>query len=485
MKHVTRIDAHTLQIDNDQGLPMTLFAREDVPVEPKAIAEVRKLGGMCDTVEALKTAGFLEGHSKVERVVLTPDFHRGDGRGIPIGTCLATRGFIVPKAVGSDICCGMRFVMTDVSEEELVGIGAALDKRLRHLFFEGGRDIAMTPQQREALFLKGLPGLYDAGGGPDGHDSQDLSRIHNGGSIDTQGIDPCLSDFITGSGGASRDDQIGSIGGGNHFVELQAVDEIVERQTAYQWGLRKGFVAIMAHSGSVSIGARIGQAAAEKSRLHWPAGVAHPDNGFYMLPTDGDVGCHGRQYLSAMGNGANFAFANRLYLTAMAARALSECLGRTIGLTLVYDAPHNLVWPQQDGSWLHRKGACPAEAHISDPEFPDGHPVIVPGSMGTSSWLLRGRGNVASLCSAAHGAGRLQPRGVARHRNPNELANLRIVTTVERRSLRSDIAQGVESALMEEAPGCYKDPGPVVATLEGAGISAAVARMRPILTVKG
>lgn len=360
MKHATRMDVNTLEIGNDEGLPITLFARDNVPVEPKAVAEVRKLGRLRTTVADLRQNGFLCDDAELERVALTPDFHRGDGRGIPIGTCLSTRGFVIPKAVGSDICCGMRFAMTDVSAQELAGIGVELDRRLRHIFFEGGRDIVMTPEQRRALFRDGLPGLFEAGGAPNGHAAHEMARVHNAGRFETRDVDACLDDFILGSGGASRDDQIGSIGGGNHFVELQTVDEIFERQTAYRWGLRKGHVAIMAHSGSVSIGARIGQSAHEKSRRAWPRDVAQPDNDFFMLPTDGDARQLGIEYLSAMGNGANFAVANRLHLTDMAARALSECLGREVALTLVYDAPHNLIWPCADGTWLHRKGACPA-----------------------------------------------------------------------------------------------------------------------------
>lgn len=485
MKHATRIDENTLSIGNDAGVPITLFARDDVPIEPKAIAEARKLSRLSADVARLKETGFLVDDAALQEIALTPDFHLGDGRGIPIGTCVSTRSFIIPKAVGSDICCGMRFAMTDVTASEMEAIGEPLDRKLRHIFFEGGRDIAMSADQRQALFRDGLPGLFEAGGAPAHAPNENLSRVHNHGSFKTREVDGCLDDFIAGSGGMSRDDQIGSIGGGNHFVELQSVEEIVERQTAYAWGLRKDCIAIMAHSGSVSIGARIAQAFHEAARACWPEGVGKPDNDFFMLPTEGACSGHGGGYLSAMGNGANFAVANRFYLTMMAARALSDCLGRAIELTLVYDAPHNLIWPQADGSWLHRKGACPSTHDVCDPEFPDGHPVIVPGSMGTSSWVLRGLGNVSSLCSAAHGAGRIKPRGAARKRDANELNHLRIVTKIDRKGLRSDIARFVDASLMEEAPSCYKDPGPVIETLKGAKIAAPVARMRPLLTIKG
>lgn len=485
MKHVERIDANVQEIGNDEGVPIHLFAREDVPVEARAVDEARKLSRLTHDIAGLKAAGYLTPEAALERIVLTPDLHRGDGGGIPIGTSLASRELIIPKAVGSDICCGMRFAMTDVTREEFEACGPSLDVHLRQVFFEGRRDIAMTDVQRRAMFVDGLPGLFRTGALAQGAAEQDLDRVHNAGAFDTAGVDANLDDFVHGSGGASRDDQIGSIGGGNHFVELQLVDRIVERQTAYRWGLRKGHVAIMAHSGSVSIGARIAQAFASKARTEWPRDVAHPLNGFFMLPTAGPHKTAGWDYLSAMGNAANFAVANRYHLVLMAARALAQSLGREVELTLVYDAPHNLIWPGDENSWLHRKGACPAGCDVSDPEFPDGHPVIVPGSMGTASWLLRGQGNVASLCSAAHGAGRIKPRGRARRSREDELSELRVVTSVDRQGLRADIARNVTAGLLEEAPSCYKSPGPVIDTLVGAGIAAAVARMRPLVTVKG
>jgi len=234
MKNTQRINATRIEVGNDEGLPISLFARDDVPIEPKAIDEARKLSQLVPIVEALKNDGCLSADAALARVALTPDFHRGDGRGIPIGTCLQTRDLVIPKAVGSDICCGMRFVMTDVTHSELEGAGEDLDKRLRHIFFEGGRDIAMTPDQRTALFRDGLPGLFAAGGTPQATNGQEEEmRVHSGGRFATDRVYEGLDDFIAGSGGASRDDQIGSIGGGNHFVELQRVAAIHGRRRWY------------------------------------------------------------------------------------------------------------------------------------------------------------------------------------------------------------------------------------------------------------
>src|SRR5262249_8912576 len=149
----------------------------------------------------------------------------------------------------------------------------------------------------------------------------------------------------------------------------------------------------------------------DRARALYPKELAHPEHGFYALPTRGPHGELGLRYLDAMRNAANFAFANRLMLGLMTVRVLTEVLGRDVRARLVYDAPHNLVWPGDTPDvHLHRKGACPAlgvdVAAAASPFRFTGHPVIIPGSMGAASYLLAGAGNADALCSACHGAGR-------------------------------------------------------------------------------
>jgi tRNA-splicing ligase RtcB len=150
----------------------------------------------------------------------------------------------------------------------------------------------------------------------------------------------------------------------------------------------------------------------------------------------------------------------------------------------VYDAPHNLVWSEGQNH-LHRKGACPAASDPKDPLFPDGHPVIVPGSMGDASYVLKGQGSIASLCSAPHGAGRLAARGEGRKGDASELRHIRVVTKIDPTRVRRAIAVEHLRTLMEEAPSQYKSVTPVVETVADAGIASPVARLRPLLTVKG
>jgi tRNA-splicing ligase RtcB len=484
-----RLDAERIRIRAPQHIDITLFANDRVFLDPASVDEIIAFSGLADTLATLNGSGFFgDAPARIGRIVLTPDFHRGAG--IPVGTVLDARGFVLPKAVGTDIGCGMRLLATDITEAEFTGLGDDLDRRLRHIFFEGGRDIPMSPAQRTAMLREGLPGLLacrHAGQGLWRHwhpemQEADLMRTHRLGALATDSVFE-LQDFIQGSGDAfSRDGQIGSIGGGNHFVEIQRVEEIFDGATAHGWGLKRGAITIMAHSGSVGIGHLAGAHFSDLARDAFPRALPRPNHGFYPLPALAQAG---RRYLSAMGNAANFAFANRLFLGLMTVRALSEALGRTVGARLVYDAPHNLIWDEGDGRMIHRKGACPADGPSDDAEFPSGHPVIIPGSMGASSYVLRGHGATASLCSACHGAGRLGPRQQGRRGSAAELEPLRVVTKVDQRRLRRDVRQDWERSLMEEAPSRYKDVTPVIDTVAAAGIAGKVARLWPLLTVKG
>ncbi|MCE9573077.1 MAG: RtcB family protein [Deltaproteobacteria bacterium] len=509
-EHVSRADDTHVRITHPDGVPMTLMATADVPIEDEAIVQAvdfARLAGTLDDLWQREQAGAIapfwgDAPGRLERVVLTPDLHRGGG--IPVGTVAACRGFVVPQAVGNDVCCGMRLVVTDITTDELAPHLDALARPLRHAFFEGGRDVPLSPRQREAILREGVGGL--ASTFADNADlgvwrglradriASDLARSHLGGGLPARGLH-AFGDWIRSSGSAhGRDAQIGSIGGGNHFVELQVVDGISDGRVAHAWGVTRGRVAIMAHSGSVGLGHLVGGHFADLAKALYPTGVPHPEHGFYALPTRGPHGALAAKYLDALANAANFAFVNRLVLAGLAVRVLGDVLGREVDAQLIYDAPHNLIWPGEDDRYLHRKGACPAPGPDGEGRFAwTGHPVIIPGSMGAASWLLAGEGNDAALCSACHGAGRSVARGAARHVDAavwdDARARLRVVTPVDmddpvlRR--RRDIVARHDDRLKEEGPWAYKDVTPVVDTVERAGVARKVARLWPLLTIKG
>lgn len=510
---VVRIDKTTSRIPNPAGVPVTLFANEDVPIELEAVEQALgfvSIAETLDTIAKAEAAGRIgpfwgESPGRLERVVLTPDFHRGGG--IPVGTVAEARGFVVPQAVGNDVCCGMRLLVTDITRDELAPVLDAIDKPLREVFFQGKRGIPMSPRQREALLREGLWGLYEtrddnAGDGiwkyydPRAQE-RDLAHVHFQGVLPTKDVFS-FADYIAASGAVDgRDSQIGSIGGGNHFVELQVIDELLDGATAHAWGVKPGTIAIMAHSGSVGLGYPVGGHFLDRARAIYPKELKHPEHGFFAIPTRGPHAALGAKYLDAMRNAANFAFGNRLMLGLMATRVLSEALGRDIDARLVYDAPHNLIWddPVTD-LHLHRKGACPAPGRDPSSAGPfrfTGHPVIIPGSMGAASYLLAGDGNEAAMCSACHGAGRALSRGKSRHVDEQTYTEtferLRVVTPIDPSSaevrLRRDVLAEYHDRLKEEAPYAYKDITPVVQTVEDAGVARRVARLWPLLTIKG
>jgi tRNA-splicing ligase RtcB (3'-phosphate/5'-hydroxy nucleic acid ligase) len=511
---VHRRDENTLTIANSHGVPVTLFANRDVPVEREAVEQALQFVSLEETLREIwrreqigQTAPFWGDEAGgLNRVVLTPDFHRGSG--IPVGTVAETTRFVVPQAVGNDVCCGMRLLVTDVTRAELVRHLDALEAPLRAIFFRGQREIPMSPRQREALLKEGLWGLYETRADNRGegvwryyHEQAqevDLSSVHFQGILPATGIF-AFGDYVEGSGAAdARDSQIGSVGGGNHFVELQAIDEILDGPTAHTWGLVRDRIAIMAHSGSVGLGRTVGSHFLDEARKIFPKDMKRPDHGFYVIPTRGPHQLLASRYLDAMRNAANFAFANRLFLGLMTVRALSEALGREVEARLLYDAPHNLIWEDDggEGVHLHRKGACPApgaDASSAGRFRFTGHPVIIPGSMGASSYVLAGAGSDAALRSACHGAGRALSRGKSRKVDEREytetFSRLRVVTPIDPGAadvrLRRDILAKYHDRLREEAPYAYKDITPVVQTVEDAGIARRVARMWPLLTIKG
>ncbi|WP_160573666.1 RtcB family protein [Actinomadura physcomitrii] len=407
-RRLVRTGDHWLHLPNPCGVPAEICARDDVPLEHAAVDEALALLETARTLERLAeaTPGYDGPEPRIARVALTPDFHKGAG--IPIGTVLETEHALLPQAVGNDVNCGMRLEVTSLRADRVRPRLDALERRLRHLSFEGGRRIALTPVQREALLRDGLPGLLLADGAPwQGVHSEDaddaLDRMHAPGF--PAATAEAFADWVGSAGGASHDSVIGGIGGGDHF-----------------------------------------------------------------------------------------AAGNRFFLSlTMRAGLAAECGG--VDARLLYDAPHNLFW--QDGDRVvHRKGATPAgghEAMAGGPYAMWGEPVIVPGSMGAASFVLRGHGDPRTLASACHGAGRRVPRGASARGSDAELdaflREFRVVTPLDHRdpvvARRSDVMAAWRRDLKQEAPWAYKDIGPVVSSLHGGGVAAPVAELRPLLTVKG
>ena len=287
--------------------------------------------------------------------------------------------------------------------------------------------------------------------------------------------------------------QVGSLGAGNHFLEVQVVDEVVDQEVAAAWGVEPGQVTVMIHSGSRGFGHQTCtdhlQRMASAVRRY---GYELPDRQLACAPVRSEEGA---EYLAAMAAAANFAFANRQMMLHEVRLGLEQVFGRPwerLGVELLYDVAHNMAKLEThdiDGAatpvWVHRKGATRAFGP-GHPDLPPvfqqtGQPVIIPGDMGTESWLLVGteKAMAESFGSACHGAGRRMSRGAAR----------KVKSGVEvRRELE---AQGIivkarsTSLLAEEAPYAYKDVSAVVDVVDAVGLARKVARLKPIGVLKG
>lgn len=490
----------------DRDHEISCYLPEDSSPDKNAVAELHQMTALEKTLKRLTAIpSYSEGNNlQIEKIILTPDFHKGAG--IPIGTVMMTKGFVVPQAMGNDINCGMRFYTTDLAEEQIQAKLPELTKKIRHIFFEGGRQIPMTGRQRHALFRYGLEGLLETN-----HDSKKsglwryyqpdiqekwLNRTVFRGSLkadDTEGLD----DFIGSYEQLTYDDQIGTIGGGNHFLEVQRVAEIYDGQTANAWQIKKGAIVVMLHAGSLTIGHHSGLLSRQICQNVYPAGLPHPENKIYPIPKTSPIPETWSRFWSTCDNAANFGFANRLFLGFMIEDAFTNVLGEC-HMDLLYDAPHNYIWKKQingEDYYIHRKGACCARGceEMQDTEFAYyGEPVMIPGSMGSSSYLLRGLGNPDSLWSASHGAGRKKSRGEAIKGNDQAfhqfMEQFHVITPIDpaRTDLkgRIDILKKWEETIRAEAPYAYKDIDEVIAVHTTHNMAALVARMEPIFTVK-
>ena len=425
-----RITDYSLTVDTPK-ISAIIYANEQVHLERSALDE-------------LESFAEIDG---IQKLAFTPDFHRGAGT--PIGT-VALIDRVYPKIVGNDIGCGMRFDVTDLN---VLDFTPALADQLRHAFFGGGREVHLP--SRSDLLAYGLESAVN------GYSTDCLPRVniaHQGGSLGDGDVSKILSSFTNIT--STRDNFLGSIGGGNHFVEIQQVDEIVDRATAWKWGITPGRICVMCHSGSLDLGHVVGNYFKDKARDSWQG--KYPDNEYFPLSD-----ALGLDYIRASYNVANFATVNRAIMSSMVARILKT------QLSSVYDSPHNLVW--LDGAnFLHRKGSCPAANE---------EPVIIPGSMGTRSLVAIGQGFDGTMSSSPHGAGRVLNRNAAR--SAASMENIHVVTKVDIDSVRNDVAVELRKTLSEEAPAAYKDITSVANSVQSAGIAQPVAWLKPILTLKG
>ena len=420
--------------------------------------------------------------------IAMPDIHTGYG--FPIGGVAATRvsdGVISPGGIGYDINCGVRLLRTNLKVSDV-------KKRLRELLRaiydnvpcgvgEKGK-LRLSRRELEEVLVEGARWMVRRGLGK----KEDLIACEEGGAI--KGADPGK---VPPRAYERGQPQLGTLGAGNHFLEIQEVVEVYDEKLAEEWGLRKGFVTCMIHTGSRGFGHQVcSDYLRVLERAVHKYGIHVPDKELACAPINSE---EGQSYIKAMFCAANYAWANRQAITHWVRESFMQVFGikeEELGLELVYDVAHNIGKFEKhivDGKEIevcvHRKGATRAfpAGHPALPEKyrKTGQPVLIPGDMGTASYVLVGTelAMKETFGTTAHGAGRVMSRheAIRRTRGRNierEMAGKGIMVMAKS-----------EKTLHEEVPEAYKDVDIVVDVTHRAGISRKVCKMRPIGVVKG
>ena len=420
-----------------------------------------------------------------------PDIHFGYG--LPIGGVVATDidqgGVISPGGTGYDINCGVRMAVTQLTRKDL-DRKDRLQKLVDTLFTRiptgvGSKGpIKLNRKELEKVLTRGARWAVERGLG----EPEDLVYTEAEGCMAGAGPS-AVSDRALTRGAPQQ----GTLGSGNHFIEVQYVDEIFDRTAADAFGVHEGQIAVMVHSGSRGFGHQVCTDSLEvMNRAVREYGIDLPDRQLACTPFNSP---EGQDYWMAMKCAANYAWANRQCLMHWVREALQNFLQigpSDLAFRLVYDIAHNIVKLEKhevEGETrtlaVHRKGATrafpPGHREVPERYRPFGQPVIIPGDMGTSSYLLRGteEGMKETFGSSCHGAGRVLSRSAA-------------IKAAKGRAIRRELEdQGIfarssgKTSLMEEMPEAYKDVSAVVEVVHQAGIAAKVAKMRPLCVIKG
>ncbi len=417
-----------------------------------------------------------------------PDIHWGYG--FPIGGVAAfemNEGIVSPGGVGYDINCGCRMMTTNLNYSDL----KAEIKRLTQALFQniptgvGSRGkVKISVGDEKKVAIEGARWAVKKGFGQE----DDLERTEDGGRM--EGADP---DVISDRALKRGLDQLGTLGSGNHFLEIQVVDTIYNKGIADAFDLFEGQIVVLIHSGSRGFGHQIcDDFLKDMDRFIISSGMNLPDRQLACAPIKSDLG---RRYLSAMACGANYAWANRQILMHLTRETFQRALSispRELGMKLLYDVCHNIAKIENhvvDGKEItlcvHRKGATralpPGHPLLPSKYKNTGQPVLIPGDMGTESFVLAGaRASMElSFGSSCHGAGRV----LSRHQAVKKAKGRSINRELEDRGIF--VQSRGKRTLKEEIPEAYKDVSQVVEVVHNAGLAVKVARMRPLGVIKG
>ncbi|MGC9469710.1 MAG: RtcB family protein [Anaerolineae bacterium] len=467
-------------------LPADYDSRMNVPARVYGSKALFEAAFGDKSIEQLVNVSMLPGI--VKYAMAMPDMHQGYG--FPIGGVAAfdaEEGIISPGGVGYDINCGVRMLASPLDFEQiepyLSDLATALYRNCPSGLGEDGA-VRLSWQEIDKVLEEGARWATRNGYGTE----DDLMRTEGGGCL------PWAKAHVVPDRAKERGiPQLGSLGSGNHFLEIDVVDAIYDAEAADAFGLRKDQVVVQIHCGSRGLGHEVcSQYLRELQDAPRRYGIPIPDRELVAAPMNSD---EGQRYMAAMAAAANYAFANRQVLAAFVRLSFEEVLAGTVDawdLRQVYDVTHNIakieeheVSGKRRKLIVHRKGAT-RSFPAGHPELTEayrniGQPVLVPGSMGTASYVLVGSPSAMELTfgSSCHGAGRTMSRRAATRRVRGE--HVRSELQDQGIAVRAQSMRG----LAEEAPLAYKDVSLVVDSVEGAGIARKVARVHPVAVVKG
>ena len=415
-------------------------------------------------------------------VVGLPDMHSGFG--LPIGGVLATdadQGVVSAGAVGMDINCGVRLLITDIvardiGEKHWQPLMSAVERRVPCGVGKKTPYTEFGSGSVQDVLLQGARAIVKAGYGCE----RDLEHTEEGGVL--SGADPAALPH----GALKRLNQLSTLGGGNHFLEFCVVERVLEPELASAFGLDHGKLAVLIHSGSRGLGHQVCTDFSQVMIQAAPRfGIKLPSKGLAAVPIESP---EGKAYLAAMACAVNYAFANRQLMAHGVRQALAETLGERVevlGIRQVYDVAHNIAKIETHFNkrvLVHRKGATRAlpPGHGQNPSayMSTGHPALIPGSMGTGSYVVTGTELLSeTFFSVNHGAGRVMSRTEARKN---------ISVGDMEKSLDGVRVHGNKlQALRDEAPAAYKDIDEVTGVLADLGMTRLVVRLKPLAVIKG
>jgi tRNA-splicing ligase RtcB (3'-phosphate/5'-hydroxy nucleic acid ligase) len=459
-------------------------ARSDMRVPARVLADRDLLDAIREdrSLEQLVNVATLPGI--IDAALAMPDIHQGYG--FPVGGLAATElpdGVVSPGGVGYDINCGVRLLVAPISADELGGRREPLAHEISRSVPAGtgrGGPLDVRGRRLDRVLVEGAAAVVrEHGLGTE----EDLERTESSGCL--PGAQP---EKVSARARERGGPQLGTLGSGNHFLEIQRIERVIDDVAAAACGLAEGQVTFLIHSGSRGLGHQVCTDYVRRMDATLGRyGIELPDRQLSCAPLSAP---EGRDYLAAMAAAANFAWANRQAI----AHRIREAVGRVLGGGIaaqtrqVYDVAHNVAKLEVHSGrrvCVHRKGATrafpPGSEEIPAAYRQVGQPVFVPGSMGTASYVLAGRDGsmTKTFGTACHGAGRSLSRTAARKRIVG--AELRRQLEAQGIAVRSASNRG----LAEEAPFAYKDVDRVVEVVARAGIAAPVARLVPIGVVKG